>query len=99
NYQSVADASGNAIPVSVGSPGKPNFLILFGTGLRTQGPVQARINGRNCVVTYAGAHPQLAGVDQVNVQMDESLRGAGSVQVTVLVGGFVANFTRVNIGN
>jgi uncharacterized protein (TIGR03437 family) len=98
NYQSVADPSGNAIPVSVGSPGQPNFLILYGTGLRT-GPVQTRIGGRDCVVTYAGAHPELAGVDQVNVRLNESLRGAGSVQVTVIVGGFVANFTRVNIGN
>ncbi len=98
NYQSIVDGSGNAIPVSVGTAAQPNFLVLFGTGLRT-GTVQARINGRDCLVTYAGAHPQLAGVDQVNVRMLESLRGAGSVQVTVIVGGFVANFTRVNIGN
>ena len=99
NYQSVSDASGNAIPISVGSSSQPNFLILFGTGLRTQGPVQVRIGGRDCVVTYSGPHSQLAGVDQLNVRMIESLRGAGSVQVTVLVGGFVANFTRVTIGS
>ena len=99
SYQRVADSSGNEIPISVGSSGKPNFLILFGTGLRTQGPVQARIAGRDCAVTFAGANPQLEGVDQVNVQLTESLRGAGSVQVTVIVGGFVANFTRINIGN
>ena len=99
NYQRVADSSGNAIPISVGSSAQPNFLILYGTGLRTQGPVQARIGGRDCVVTYSGAHPTLEGVDQVNVRLNESLRGAGTVQVIVTVGGFVANFTEVNIGN
>jgi uncharacterized protein (TIGR03437 family) len=99
NYQSVVDSGGNAIPVSVGSSAQPNFLILFGTGLRTPGPVQVRVGGRDCAVTYSGPHPQLAGVDQVNVRLNEALRGAGTVQVTVLVGGFVANFTQVNIGN
>lgn len=99
SFQRVADANGNAIPISVGSPGQPNYLILFGTGLRTQGPVQVRLAGRDCVVAWSGAHPQYAGLDQINVQLPDSLRGIGTVQVIVAVGGFVANFAQVNIGN
>lgn len=99
NFQRVADTSGNAIPISVGQGGQPNYLVLFGTGLRTPGPVQVRIGGRDCNVTWSGAHPQLAGLDQINVRLQDSLRGVGMVQIVVQVGGFVANFTQVNIGN
>ncbi len=99
NFQSVANSSGAATPISVGSAGRPNYLVLFGTGLRTQGPVQAKIGGRDCTVVWSGPHSQLAGVDQVNVQLNDSLRGAGTVNVIVTVGGFIANFTQVNIGN
>ena len=99
NFQRVSDSSGGAVPISAGSAGQPNYLILFGTGMRTQGTVQVRIGGRDCIVTWSGAHPQLAGLDQINVQLNESLRGTGTAQIVVTVNGFVANFTQVNIGN
>jgi uncharacterized protein (TIGR03437 family) len=99
NYQGIVDAGGRAVPISVGSAGRPNYLVLFGTGLRNQGPVQVRIGGRDCVVAWSGPHSQLAGVDQVNVQLNDSLRGVGTTQVIVTAGGFLANFVQVNIGN
>lgn len=99
NFQPVADASGRAVPISVGSAGRPNYLVLFGTGLKSQGTVQVRIGGRDCVVTWSGAHSRLAGMDQINVQLNDSLRGAGTAQVIVTANGFLANFTQVNIGN
>jgi uncharacterized protein (TIGR03437 family) len=99
NYQNVSNSSGAAVPISVGSSAQPNYLVLFGTGLRTQGPLTVRIGGRDCAVTWSGPHPAYAGVDQVNVRLNESLRGMGSAQVIVTVGGFVANFTQVMIGN
>jgi uncharacterized protein (TIGR03437 family) len=73
-------------------------LILFGTGLRT-GPIQVRIAGRDCNVIWSGPHPSLAGLDQINVQLNESLRGVGTASIVVLVGGFVSNFTQINIGS
>jgi uncharacterized protein (TIGR03437 family) len=99
SFQRVFDDNGDAVPISVGSPGQPNYLILFGTGMRTQGPVQARIGGHDCIVSWSGAHPLYAGLDQINVQLPDSLRGIGAAQVIVAVGGFVANFAQINIGN
>jgi uncharacterized protein (TIGR03437 family) len=99
SFQRVFDANGNAVPISAGNPGQPNYLILFGTGMRTQGPVQVRIGGRDCNVVWSGAHSLYAGLDQINVQLPDSLRGVGTVTVVVTVGGFVANFAQINIGN
>ncbi len=99
SFQRVADANGNATPIRVGNPGQPAYLILFGTGLKTQGPMQVKIGGRDCNVAWSGAHPSFAGLDQVNVQLPDSLRGVGTVTVVVTVGGFVANFAQINIGN
>ncbi len=99
SFQPVADSNGNPVPISVGNPGRPNYLILFGTGMRTQGTVQVRIGGRDCHVTWSGPHSQLAGLDQINVQLPDSLRGVGTVSVIVTVGGFVSNLAQVNIGN
>ncbi|MGH9832294.1 MAG: hypothetical protein ACREBD_08740 [Blastocatellia bacterium] len=99
SFQPVADASGAAVPISVGSPGQPSYLILFGTGMRTQGPVQVRIAGRDCIVAWSGAHSLYAGLDQINVQLPDSLRGLGMVTVAVTVGGFTSNFAQINIGN
>jgi uncharacterized protein (TIGR03437 family) len=99
SFQRVADSSGGAIPISVGGPGRPNYLVLFGTGLRNQGAIQVRIGGRDCLVTWSGPHSQLAGLDQINVQLNDSLRGVGVAQVVVTAGGFTANSTTVNIGN
>ncbi len=99
NFQRVADANGNAVPISVGNPGQPSYLILFGTGMRTQGPAQVRIAGRDCIVAWSGAHSLYAGLDQINVQLPDSLRGLGPVTVAVTVGGFTSNFAQINIGN
>jgi uncharacterized protein (TIGR03437 family) len=99
SFQRVADASGNAIPISVGSSGRPNYLILFGTGLRNQGAIQLRIGGRDCRVVWSGPHSQMAGLDQINAQLNDSLRGAGVAQLVVTVGGFTTNSTTINIGN
>jgi uncharacterized protein (TIGR03437 family) len=98
-YQSVVGANGAAIPISVSVAGKPNYLILFGTGLRGQGAVQVSIGGRNCPVTWSGAHSRWVGLDQVNVQFVDSLRGAGSVPVVVTAGGVRANTVTITIGN
>src|SRR5262249_50257018 len=50
NYQPTVDPGGNAVPVSVSANGSPNYLVLFGTGIKDQGTVQAKIGGQNCNV-------------------------------------------------
>lgn len=98
-YSRVYDVNKVAVPISVMDGGQPNYLILYGTGIRSQGAVEVKIGGQPCQVTFAGAHSGLPGVDQINVRLPESLRGVGQVTVVVLVGGFVSNFAQVNIGN
>ncbi|MDX2031254.1 MAG: hypothetical protein SF339_11315 [Blastocatellia bacterium] len=99
SYQRTVDASGNAIPISIGSAGRPNYLILFGTGLRDLAGVQVKVGGQDCNVLFAGPHAQYAGLDQINVQRPESLRGVGLTGVTVIASGFVSNIAHINIGN
>ena len=99
SYQHTVDGAGNPIPVSVGSGGAPNYLVLFGTGLRDLTNLQVKIGGQDCAVVFAGPHPQLAGLDQINVRMPQNLRGIGLIGVTVIGSGFVANLAQLNIGN
>lgn len=99
NYQRIFDASGNAVPVGVTNAGQPNYLVLFGTGLRNQLDVQIKINGQPCIVTFAGPHPQMPGIDQINVQMPLSQSGAGLSYIYVLAGGIPGNFPQIYIGN
>ncbi|MFN0083928.1 MAG: hypothetical protein ACKVX9_00935 [Blastocatellia bacterium] len=98
-FSQTVDANGNAIPISVGSPGRPSYLILFGTGLRDLSGIQVKVGGQNCNILFAGPHAQYAGLDQINVQLQESLRGVGLIGVTVIASGFVSNIAYLNIGN
>ncbi len=99
SYQRTVDAGGNPIPVSVGSAGRPNYLVLFGTGIKSLGSVEVKIGGQKCEIAYAGAHSQFRGLDQINVMLPESLRGVGLTGVTLTAGGFVANLGQITFGN
>ncbi len=48
-------------------------------------------------VEFAGAQGTLTGLDQVNVVLLPELRGAGSVQLTVVVNGVRSNAMKVNL--
>lgn len=97
-YQRIFDSFGNGVPVNPGSNVLPTYLILFGTGLRNQRTIQVKVGGQDCQVMWAGAHPQLPGVDQINAKLPPSLGGVGEVLITVTADGFLANFTRIRIG-
>ena len=99
NYQRIYDNNRVAVPVSVTVGGQPNYLVLYGTGLRDQPALEVRIGGQLCQLTFSGAHPNLPGVDQLNIRLPESLRGVGTVAIVVSAAGFVSNFAQVNIGN
>lgn len=99
NYQRIYDGNRNAVPIRVSEGGQPTYLVLFGTGIRNQGEVQVKIGGQTCPIIWSGAHPQWAGLDQLNIQLPDSLRGVGTVQIVLSTGGFIANFAQINIGN
>ena len=86
----------------MGTTTRPNFLILYGTGMRRRSSMSAvsvMIGGLALSVDYLGAHAQLAGVEQLNVKMPQSLRGRGPVDVIITVDGRVSNTARINIAN
>ncbi len=102
SYQSVVNPDGTARPLSVGTTTRPNFLILYGTGMRRRSSMSAvsvMIGGLALSVDYLGAHAQLAGVEQLNVKMPQSLRGRGAVDVIITVDGRISNTARINIAN
>lgn len=74
------------------------FLILFGTGWRgrsAESKVLAQIGGVNAPVLYAGAQGTFVGEDQINLQLPRSLAGSGTVDLSVIVDGQMANLVRV----
>jgi uncharacterized protein (TIGR03437 family) len=97
-----ADASGSgtaaAIPILVN--GVPQYLSLYGTGIRNRSSlagVTCTIGGLSVPVLYAGPQPSFAGLDQVNVQLPPSIRGAGAKDVVLTVDGQAANTVQVSI--
>jgi uncharacterized protein (TIGR03437 family) len=100
-FQPVANADGTARPLSVGTDANPNYLVLFGTGIRNRSSlsnVRVTIGGINAEVQFAGAQGNFAGLDQVNLKLPTSLRGKGSVEITVNIDGQQANKVTVYIG-
>ncbi|HEX4950056.1 MAG TPA: FG-GAP-like repeat-containing protein [Blastocatellia bacterium] len=78
------------------------YLLLFGTGLRGRSSlanVRARIGNTDVpveFVEYAGAQPEYAGLDQVNILIS-NFRGAGETDLVLTVDGKVTNAVRIKI--
>ncbi len=80
------------IPVSAVSASGPNYLILYGTGAPLAGKsVRVFIDGLECSVAYAGAAPDLAGVQQLNVALQATFVDRGFCAVRVVVDGRDSN--------
>lgn len=82
----------SAAPINIGSD--TLYLVLYGTGIRNRksdASVTCAINGQNLPVAYAGSQSQFPGLDQVDVLLPSSLKGAGQVNVTLTVDGEVSN--------
>ena len=88
-YDATVTSDGTPIPVPVEKNGRPNFLILYGTGFHST-MVTVTINGVAVPVTFVGVAPGYSGLTQVNVRLVPELKGAGNesaVPVAVSVGG------------
>ncbi len=78
----------------------PVYLSFYGTGISgysSLSNVSVTIGGMSFPALYAGPQPQFPGVDQVNVPLSLSLRGAGVVNVTVTVDGVTSNPVQIEI--
>lgn len=85
-------------PIDVGIDA-PVTLSLYATGVRGVpiDRVKVTIAGIEAPVLYAGPQGQYPGLDQVNVPLLLSLRGAGEVDVVLLVDGQPSNTVRIAI--
>jgi uncharacterized protein (TIGR03437 family) len=96
----VFNPDGSEREVEAGTPARPNFLILYVTGVRraAAGTVRVTIQGVPARVDFAGAQPDFDGLDQINLVIPPELSGFGRVQVRVIVGGQVSNTATIRIG-
>jgi uncharacterized protein (TIGR03437 family) len=87
--QSVEDVSGG---IDIGSD--TVYLVLYCTGVRGRSElrnVTVLLAGQTVPALYAGPQGGFDGLDQVNVQVPAGLKGAGVVNLSVTVDGFVSN--------
>jgi uncharacterized protein (TIGR03437 family) len=102
SYQPTVNTDGSARAISVGASASPNYLVMYGTGLRLRSSLNAvrvTIGGVTVPVLYLGAHSRLAGVDQLNLRLPLEIKGRGMVDVVITVDGRVSNIAKLNIGN
>ena len=85
-------STGAAVPVGLGPQGDQVYLLLFGTGIRGfTSEVTATVGGEDTPLLGAVAHPDFAGLDQVNIgPIPRSLIGAGEVEIILVVDGIPA---------
>jgi uncharacterized protein (TIGR03437 family) len=92
-----ADASGKGAPAGVADPlevGEDgSILALYGTGFRHAKDVTTTIGE----VEYVGAHGELPGLDQLNLRLPASLRGAGTAVLVVTADGVASNAVTLRI--
>lgn len=110
NFVSLVNPDGTERPVDPGTAQRPNFLVLFATGLRNAPAanptdqngvaeaVTATIQGMSATVTFAGRHPDFEGLDQINIMIPPQLAGAGQVNLSLMVNGQTANTVTFRIG-
>jgi uncharacterized protein (TIGR03437 family) len=92
-------ASCRLTPISLGVD-TPIYLTFYGTGIRGRSSLEnvtVTIGTVDIAPTYAGPQPGTPGLDQVNVPLFLSLRGAGEVSVTVTVDGVKSNPVKINV--
>jgi uncharacterized protein (TIGR03437 family) len=81
-----------AAPIDLSDTTSRFYVVLYGTGLRAGRTTTVTINGISVPVLYSGTQPSFAGLDQVNTgPLPASLRGAGSVDVQIMVDGLPSN--------
>lgn len=98
-YSYVANSDGTPRDIDPGTKQRPNFLVLYGTGIRLAdiANLAITIQGVPVRVEYAGP-TSFAGLDQINFIIPPELSGFGTVLVRVRVGTRSANQVTVRIG-
>jgi uncharacterized protein (TIGR03437 family) len=88
----------SAAPLAFGAATDQLYLVLYGSGLRhAENAVTCAIGGNRIAALYAGAQGGFAGLDQVNLQLPDALRGAGAVSLTCAADGQTSNAVELNL--
>ena len=88
---------GSCLPVDIdlGSGSERIFVSLYGTGLRgyrgAAGAATVVIGGNTVEPQYVGPQNQYLGLDQVNFELPQTLRGRGQVEVILEIAGIRSN--------
>lgn len=95
-FDPVINADGSARPVDPGSVWHPNYLTLFGTGLRRATGLRVRVGGIDVTPMYAGPQGDFAGLDQINVAIPSNLAG-GTIDLLLSGGGMASNTVQLRV--
>lgn len=90
NFEAVVNPDRSARAINCGSVWRPNYLTLFGTGLRRASDLRVRIGNLEAPPMYSGAQGSFSGLDQINVMIPSNLPG-GMTDITVVAEGRVSN--------
>ena len=89
----VSNADGTPVAINPG-----NFVSLFGTGVTYRSSnATATLGGEAVTVLFAGAQGQLAGLDQVNVQIPAGFVGRGDLDLVITIDGRTSNPVKLRI--
>jgi uncharacterized protein (TIGR03437 family) len=88
-----------AAPVSLDPPTSSVYLLIYGTGIRgaPQSQVTVQVGSVKIAPAYSGGQPQYPGLDQINILLPYSLKGAGNVTLTVTAAGQTSNSAQLTI--
>lgn len=110
NFLATYNSDGSEREVGAGTKDRPNYLVLFATGVRNAAAINpndgngvaesvtATIQGVPTTVLYAGRSGNFAGLDQINLVIPPELSGLGSVRIRLNIAGRVSNVPTVLIG-
>ncbi len=99
-FQCSSPTSCSATPIDLGAATDTTIVVFFGTGLRKASSlanVRATIGGVDAPVQFAGPQNEFVGLDQLNVQVPQSLRGRGEASVVFSVDGQQTNPVTINL--
>lgn len=78
-------------PCSVGNEISPDLLIIYGTGWRNGSGITVAFGDITLTPTYAGAQPDLPGLDQINLPLVKDLAEKQDIDFTVNFGTTLSN--------
>jgi uncharacterized protein (TIGR03437 family) len=89
-----------AVAIDLDPPTDSVFLLLYATGVRGRSdPLNASVTvgSTTLPVAYAGGQSEFVGLDQINLFLPPSLKGAGEVDVSLTIDGVRLNTVRARI--